>query len=179
MPEGVAAQRFEEDVPQGRSTSLAERLASLQPRLEAYLFGRAPGLDSGDLAQEALARALRYRASLDGARDPWPWLRRVADHVLVDHFRRRGRTGTTEELEESQHAAPGTGDALAARDELRRALAVLRPVEREVLLRFHHLGASVREIATHLGVPEGTVKSHLSRARRRLATFDDPDPDHG
>jgi DNA-directed RNA polymerase specialized sigma24 family protein len=48
-------------------------------------------------------------------------------------------------------------------------LAVLRPLEREVLLRFHQNMESVREIALATDMPEGTVKSHLSRARRRLA----------
>lgn len=42
-------------------------------------------------------------------------------------------------------------------------------IERRVLLEFHQDGRSVREIARALGSPEGTVKSDLHRARRRLA----------
>jgi len=43
-----------------------------------------------------------------------------------------------------------------------------------VLLRFHQREESVAEIASLLALPEGTVKSHLSRARHKLAQRKEP-----
>jgi RNA polymerase sigma-70 factor (ECF subfamily) len=48
-------------------------------------------------------------------------------------------------------------------------LARLSSLERALLLRFHAQGRSVHELAAELGLPEGTIKSHLHRARRKLA----------
>ena len=55
--------------------------------------------------------------------------------------------------------------------QLTAMLEHLDTTEREALVRFHARGESVREIATSLGLPEGTVKSHLHRARQKLARF--------
>jgi RNA polymerase sigma-70 factor (ECF subfamily) len=60
-------------------------------------------------------------------------------------------------------------DGAAQREQVERMLVPLSPVEREVLLRFHQREESVAEIARALALPEGTVKSHLSRARHKLA----------
>ncbi len=166
------------------SDSLEERLTRILPRLRAHLARRERrirGCDPEDVAQEVLARALRYRESYDGSRELWPWLRRVAEHVLHDH-RASGARRPVElplapgDLDASEPARTPTADA---REELERVLARLRPLEREVLLRFHQRGDSVRDIAAALDMPAGTVKSHLSRARRRLAQLEDPEEDDG
>ncbi len=60
--------------------------------------------------------------------------------------------------------------ATEEREELEALLRRLKPIEREVLLRFHRDEASVEEIARQLAMPAGTVKSHLHRARARLRT---------
>jgi RNA polymerase sigma-70 factor (ECF subfamily) len=66
--------------------------------------------------------------------------------------------------------APGA--ALERRDELARleaALAELAEVARTAFLRFHRDGAGLQEIADEMGLPLNTVKSHVRRARLRLA----------
>ena len=59
-------------------------------------------------------------------------------------------------------------DALAAGPVLAAALADLRSDEREVLLLFAWADLGYEEIAAALGIPTGTVRSRLSRARRRV-----------
>jgi RNA polymerase sigma-70 factor (ECF subfamily) len=75
--------------------------------------------------------------------------------------------------------SPGGGSGpgrLAARaetmDNLRRlidvALAALPPQQREIMLLFHQQSWPIAEIAEHLRMPTGTVKSHLHRGRARM-----------
>jgi len=59
-------------------------------------------------------------------------------------------------------------DSLAAGPQLARALASLRPDQREVLLLFAWADLGYEEIARALDVPVGTVRSRLSRARERV-----------
>lgn len=150
-----------------RADPLRERLKAEAPRLRAFvarLFGRADA-DADDVAQETLSRAWRYRRAFDAGRELGPWLRAAALRVFLDHRERRAREP---EALESEPAAP-VRDKVASRDALEHALLVLSTVERDVLLRFHRREESIAEIAQRLSMPEGTVKSHLHRARRKLA----------
>jgi len=151
--------------------SFEDGLARTLPRLQGHLASprrRVPGVEPEDVAQEVVARALLYRASFQPGRAVWPWLRRLAQRVLVDQRQDRARRALVA-VEPEAHAAEPRPAALDAREELELLLATLPAREREVLLRFHRDGQSVRDIAQALGAPEGTIKSHLSRARRRLA----------
>jgi len=154
---------------------LEERLASALPRLRAHVARssrRVPGVDPDDVAQEVVARALRYRATYDARRELWPWLRRVAEHVLIRQ--RAAGSRHPQPLAEHEPAAPEPVLEGESREEVARLLAGLKPIERDVLVRFHVRLESVREIARALGLREGTVKSHLSRARRRVAELPEP-----
>ena len=48
------------------------------------------------------------------------------------------------------------------------ALRSLTPLQREIFLLFHQQNWPITDIAIHLHMPEGTVKSHLHRARKRM-----------
>jgi RNA polymerase sigma-70 factor (ECF subfamily) len=150
---------------------LEERLVRALPQLRAHLASKRRGVsgcDVEDVAHEVIARALRYRQSFDSSRALWPWLRRMADLIVLDqHSAAARRPALSDELDPTAPEAPVMLDA---RDEVERLLAQLPARERDVLIRFHQHGHSVRVIAKELGLPEGTVKSHLSRARRRLAS---------
>ncbi|MCK6447270.1 MAG: sigma-70 family RNA polymerase sigma factor [Planctomycetes bacterium] len=136
------------------------------PALRALVAKLAPAGDVDDLVQEVVSRALRYRDTFDGRRALGPWLAKTALNVCVDHRARRARETTSHEPLEPA-AAPDT--RVEEREHVAVLLAKLSRVERDVLVRFHQCGESVREIAAALGLAEGTVKSHLCRARKRLA----------
>lgn len=160
------------DQPAQAQPSFAERLTAEAPALRGFLR-RAAGESAArehvdDLAQETLARALRYGSGFDGARPLGAWLRAVALRVLIDD-RRRAARGPRREAAGVEHASAPASDALEHRDQLERLLAPLAPVEREVLTRFHSLSQSIEQIAAELRMPAGTIKSHLHRARRKLA----------
>jgi RNA polymerase sigma-70 factor (ECF subfamily) len=123
--------------------------------------------DAEDAVQEALTRAALRWPRLRRYRAPEAWVRRVAMNLASDGFRRfRRRLAVAVRLRadlESRQAAPlevpGLMDALRALPVAQRKVVVLR----------HLLDLPVEEVAAELGVPVGTVKSRLARARGALA----------
>lgn len=128
--------------------------------------------EAEDLAQATLERCYVKWAQVERAADRDAYVARVLINLHRQSRRRRWwRERPTEVLPEvaiddDTRAADGT-------ETVRRALAVLTPEHREVVLLRIHLQLSERESADALGVPPGTVKSRLSRALARLST--DPD----
>ena len=103
-------------------------------------------------------------ATVNGSAVGWLWT--IAARRLVDAFRRRARDTTTPLTEEP--VAPAAEDEALSDvvgDEVGVALSRLAPELRQVLQAMVVDGLTVRETATLLGVPEGTVKTRARRAR--------------
>lgn len=150
-----------------------ERLIGERTGLTGFLRSLGGGADTEDLVQDVMTRALAHRGSYDATRPLGPWLRRIALRAWLDDRRRRQRHDGGASLDPADPAdvagvAHGT-PSLDGRDELARWLEALSDVEREALVGFHRDGCTVRELADRIGIPAGTVKSHLHRARRKLA----------
>lgn len=124
-----------------------------------------------DLLQETLLRAWR---NLDGLAAPIdtlrPWLFTVARRVAIDAARaRQARPAEVGVLDMATLAAPEDQiDLLLNARAVRDALASLSPEHRGVLVELYYRARSPAEIATELGIPEGTVKSRTYYALRRL-----------
>ena len=134
-------------------------------RFLATRYGREP---ADDLAAETFARAFAARGRFDTRRaDVRPWLFGIALNVGRAHHRlertqlelARYRGGTTIELDTSP---------LDARGSIAKALLNLEERDREALLLFALADLTYGEIAEATGVPEGTVRSRLNRARRLI-----------
>lgn len=121
-----------------------------------------------ELTQQALVRT--YAAwSRAGSGDPLAYTRRVLVNLRTDSWRRRRREVLVDALPEEAAGlgAPLARDAAddhADRDRLVRALAALTPKQRRVVVLRHLVGLPEAEVADHLGVSVGTVKSTSSRA---------------
>lgn len=121
-----------------------------------------------ELAQEAMLRAHSNWAMLEGYENPPAWLRRVMSNLLIDHHRSRGtERSALERLAPAVGEAPTTAPPERAWAEL---IAPLTPLQRVVATLFYAEDRSVLEIATELDLSPGTVKSTLSKIRRRLRT---------
>jgi RNA polymerase sigma factor (sigma-70 family) len=136
-----------------------------------YLHRRA-GRDLADeLAAETFALAFERRASCRASGSVLPWLYGIATNLLRRNLRteRRqlrayGRSGADQwAVYEDEAATRVDGSALDAR--LARALAAMRPQERDALLLYALADLSYEEIAFALGIPVGTVRTWLHRAR--------------
>ena len=121
-----------------------------------------------DATQEALTRILRGLASFDSRLPLEPWVRRIAVNAALNELRKERRQPLPLEW------VPETGNAQALPDEpfsseaLFAAVAALPPEKRTILALHYWLDWPLAEIAEALGMPVGTVASHLSRARTDL-----------
>ena len=107
------------------------------------------------------------------------WLLQMARNAALDHLRRRQvvRFAPLEEGLEVADEAPGPEARYASRQrqaQLERALRRLAAEHREILLLREVEGLAYGELASVLGIAEGTVKSRLARARSTLLEHFDP-----
>ena len=151
-----------------------------------YRFTGSPS-DSDDLTQEAFLKIYTNLASFDAAKGSFQtWAMTLTRNLLVDHFRRSRLQRATDSLHETINGeadAPTLLDQLpdhragqeqyVAGQELRvrvqDALRHLSPELREAVILRDLEDMDYREIAQVLRIPEGTVKSRISRGRGELA----------
>lgn len=125
-----------------------------------------------EVVQTTLLKAWRAASSFDPSRDLAPWLYAIARRVAIDVYRRESRVPDAEEISDDQVAVvPLSFERTWEAWEVRAALGRLPDDEREVMRLSHFLGMTHAEIAAHLDVPVGTVKSRSHRAHRRLAAL--------
>jgi RNA polymerase sigma-70 factor, ECF subfamily len=122
--------------------------------------------DSGDDAvQEAVLLGWEKRGTLRNPERLDSWLNQILVNVCRGELRRRSRQSVKPILIEP---VAGHGDASAQRDEIAVAMASLEPDEQLVVaLRFGR-DLSIPQIASHMGLREGTVKSRLHYALEHL-----------
>lgn len=138
-------------------------------RLVAQVYAFTTDLtEAQDVVQEAFARAIARPRGLADVDNPEAWLRTVAVNVVRRRWRRRKLLDAIllRDRPVAQTVEPAPGPERA---DLRDALAGLPPTFREVVVLHYYADLPVDEIAAMLGVPTGTVKSRLSRARTALA----------
>jgi len=150
------------------ATLYADHASGLQ-RFAARLTG-----DHGraeDIVQETMLRAWRHPDKAGGRTGaPRAWLYTVARHLAIDQHRaRRARPAEAAGLIAAAGlAAPDQIDAAITRWDLARALAGLRPADRDLLAARYLHDRTVNDIAAGLHLPAGTIKSRLYAARDAL-----------
>jgi RNA polymerase sigma factor (sigma-70 family) len=140
----------------------------------AYVITGSPA-DAEDAAQEAFVKAYRALARFRAGAQIRPWLLRIVANEARNRVRSSGRRQRLE-LRLIEGFRPGDAasspEAVAvASDERRRLLAMVNGLDdddRLVIAARYFLQLSGEETATALAIPEGTVKSRLSRALARL-----------
>ncbi|HEV2783014.1 MAG TPA: sigma-70 family RNA polymerase sigma factor [Actinophytocola sp.] len=122
-----------------------------------------------DAVQITFTKAWHASSTVDELRGIAPWLYTIARHVAIDLYRRDRRHRLPRHTDEPAVAGVSL-ETIWERREIGRAVNDLPAVEREIVQAQHYLGLSHAQIADHLRVPIGTVKSRSHRAHRRLAT---------
>jgi RNA polymerase sigma factor (sigma-70 family) len=136
--------------------------------------------EAQDLTQEVFLRVFRSLKSFRVGEGSFTvWLARLSRNLLIDHYRRTKLERATDSIEnqlpmlEEKTAMSARSDGLLAAREagelLQKALQKLSPELRETVILRDLEEMEYREIAQVLNVPEGTVKSRLSRGRAELA----------
>jgi len=149
--------------------ALVERYAGVARRVARAVLGDPE--DADDAGQDAMLSALVKLDQYDRRRPFGPWLLRIVANAATD--RRRRRTVRRAEPLDPGFAAGGprpdtTAERRALGERLRQALAELPERRRMAVVLFDVEGYSHGEIAEILGIPEGTVRSEVFHARRRL-----------
>jgi RNA polymerase sigma-70 factor, ECF subfamily len=144
----------------------AEELFSASyPRLAGWVRRLVDDDDTAhEIASEAFTRLLARWSTLD---NPQSYLYMIATNLVRDHWRKSGRERRA--IRTLTAAAPLDPAYHPAQDVDVRALIEGLPARlRSAFLLHYYAGFGIREVATMLGRPEGTVKADLYHARARL-----------
>ncbi|MEU8264887.1 RNA polymerase sigma factor [Micromonospora sp. NPDC048999] len=153
--------------------------------LYRYAYGRVGADAVDDVVSETFLVAFRRRHRYDPARpDARPWLFGILTKE-ISHYRRRerahyramARCDPNDVAPDPAERAVAGAAAYALRAPLARALTDLPARDRDVLLLIAWGGLSYEETAQAIGIPVGTVRSRLNRARRKVSNAlggDDP-----
>jgi RNA polymerase sigma factor (sigma-70 family) len=154
-----------------------ERFAAIFDRhfdsVHGYLARRIGASLADDLAAHTFVVAFERRQSFrDTADTARPWLLGIATNLMRNQWRAERRaTAALASLASEQAAGRATPDAeRPATEMLAVALEQLDRGQRDALLLYAWEGLSYEEIAVALGVPIGTVRSRIARARSRLSS---------
>ena len=145
------------------------------PQLHRFVVRRLGVSAADDITADTFLIAFRSRAGFDRDRDSArPWLYGIATRLISRHrrseargLRAYARSGHDPVAESWVDSADDRLVADAAGRELAAALAALAPGDRNVLLLVAWAEFSYAEVAEALGIPVGTVRSRLHRARRQ------------
>jgi RNA polymerase sigma-70 factor (ECF subfamily) len=149
----------------GERDAFAELVRHWHPAVERYVRRMLAGPDD-DVVQEVWLAVFRGLPRLRQPERFAPWLFTIARRAITNRLRDVYDRPESEPSEEA--AGPEEIDAIADREVIGDALGALPVREREVLLLFYLEDLSLEACAQICGVPVGTVKSRLNRARKLL-----------
>ncbi len=128
-----------------------------------------------DMVQEAFVRVLRNLDRFDDRFRFSTWLFTIARRLYVNFLQKHRPSYDSDTVGDWQGITQRPDELSAAiehREHVRQlldvALEALNPQQREIVLLFHQQNWPIQDIAAHLAMPEGTIKSHLHRARKRM-----------
>jgi RNA polymerase sigma-70 factor (ECF subfamily) len=172
----------------GDSQAWQQLVASQHRRIYAICYRfTGSGTDAEDLTQEVFFKLYRNLSSFDVQKGSFQtWITTLARNLLVDHFRRTRLDRASDSLDATFDGAedgPTMADRLAdthpsqeshvagleLKVQIQNALKQLSPELREAVILRDLEDMDYKEIAQVLRIPEGTVKSRISRGRGELA----------
>ncbi|MBQ8152763.1 MAG: RNA polymerase sigma factor [Prevotella sp.] len=122
---------------------------------------------SDDLAQDTFIKAYTNIGKFRGLSSFQTWLMRIAYNVFYDYTRTHKQLADMDSVPERQ----GSQVSPTLKMDLYHALALLKPDERTCVTLQLIDGYDIKKIAEITQIKEGTVKSHLSRGKERLANY--------
>ncbi|MBQ6405650.1 MAG: RNA polymerase sigma factor [Prevotella sp.] len=121
---------------------------------------------SDDLAQDTFLKAYTHISMFRGLASFQTWLMRIAYNVFYDYTRSRKQTSDIDDVQKQTAAS-----SIAVKLDVYAALTLLKPDERTCITLQLIDGYDIRQIAEITQMKEGTVKSHLSRGKEKMANY--------
>lgn len=170
--------------PAANTADFAEAAALYRPQIFRFLLASLRDPDTAEtITQECLLKAHRNWSSFRGESSILTWLLRIAINLQKDHWRsrrfqfwRQTTTNAVDSDDAAQWLPSGESSPEAqvmARDQVKQvwqAVKGLSERQRTVFMLRHIEEMEIQEIANTVGLSEGTVKAHLSRAVARVRT---------
>jgi RNA polymerase sigma-70 factor (ECF subfamily) len=129
----------------------------------------APPADAADIAQEALIRAWKSLQTTQAPHHLGAWLRTIVRREAIRHRTRYDvYSGLDDHGELTDQGASKRLEVLDLQVDVRRAVSSLTPDDRKLLALRYVDDLTQPAVASALGIPEGTAKVRLHRARGRL-----------
>ncbi len=171
----------------GDHAAWTELVVAQQRRVYALCYRfTASSHDAEDLTQDVFIKVYGNLRSFDAAKGSFPtWITTLTRNLLVDHYRRGRQQRATDSIDagwdQASEAPPGepivdqrtTPFQHAVQNQLEQmvqsALARVSPELREAVILRDLQDMDYKEIAEVLAIPQGTVKSRISRGRAELA----------
>ena len=165
------------------ATGNGEAFGILMRRHEDRMFALALRMlgeraDALDATQDAFISAFKRASSYRGDAAVGTWLYRIGINSCMDFARKKKRWVAQADVEETidrRLEGPGLDERVVVRMEIQAALAQLPDEYREPIVMHDIGGVPYDEIAAITATPVGTVKSRISRGRRRLAELLEPE----
>ena len=150
--------------------AFGRRVEKYQSPIRRFFLNQTGGNDqlSDDLAQETFLKAWLNIGQFRGAANFSTWLYRIAYNVFYDYTRSHK---ITEEIDQAVALRQASSGDTALQLDLQQALAILSPAERSCITLQLMEGQPIDKISEITELAEGTVKSHLSRGKQKLAMF--------
>ena len=164
---------------EGRTEAFGELVRRYQDRLYPTLYRLTGSADDAlDLVQDAFLRAYERLDRFDGESGFYTWLYRIAVNLAISARRRRKVVGRSpaslsanmpEPADDLASSDPSRPVLIGERDRIIQTALDELPTDYRAVIVLNHLdGLSYDEIARALGIPVGTVRSRLHRARSEL-----------
>lgn len=187
---GLADEHLVSRCRAGDQAAFTEIVRRYKDRVHWLVLRMVGGPDDEDITQEVFLRAYQAIPGLRAGATLRTWLFRIAHNLCVTELHKRGRRGEQvsldDEGEEKLHhllpqAATGFEEGIERQefsDAVHRLVAKLPAHYREVLTLYYVEEVKYEEIAEIMGLPLGTVKTHLHRAKLKLRdlVMDEMDP---
>lgn len=179
MDDKIEETRLIRSARRGDAAAIEALIRAHQDQLFGFMLRLSGRPDvAQDMVQEAFVRVIRSIDRFDERFRFSTWLFTIARRLYVNYMQKMRPSSDSDAVGRwaGDSDTPGTITADAEtrenlRDLLDRAVSTLGVPQREIVLLFHQQQWSIGDIAATLGIPEGTVKSHLFRARRRMQAF--------
>ena len=160
----------------GNKRAFDELVRRYQSPVRRFFLNQTLGDEqlSDDLAQDTFLKAYLNIGQFKALSSFQTWLMRIAYNVFYDHCRKMKNEqlemrNVNEEMI-NDHSSLLTSHSSFKMD-LYAALALLKPDERSCITLQLIDGYDIQKIAEITGIKEGTVKSHLSRGKDKMATY--------
>ncbi|MGL6173960.1 MAG: RNA polymerase sigma factor [Cellulosilyticaceae bacterium] len=150
----------------------SNKLIQYTERIYGYAIKKVYSREEADeLSQEILFTAIKQLPNLKDEQRFEPWLWGIASNVTKAYRRQKGRERETyvyDSVDTSFYYDEYTFEAEALHKQIRKQIAMLSALYREIIILHYYDNLSCKAIAQQLGIPEGTVTWRLSEGRKKL-----------